>query len=137
MSLRASIPSSLMFTWESQARQYPELLPPGTHRISEHVGQYPVECLVHYNELGELVGILNYYPQSIPPYEVEGNINIWIRKDFKRQGIATALLMELLQLGWYIRPMHKQLLTVEGVEFFTRMIERGVLSPEHMGEASA
>ena len=77
----------IVFSWENQSSQYP---------IKGEGIQYfrPndwVECLLYYDDNKELSGILNYYPSDIP-HQRGGSVNIQIRPDKRRKGIATKLL---------------------------------------------
>jgi len=90
--LTADIPDSAMPTWESQAAQYPRSGPPGISYFRGEVSDsYHVDCLLYRTENGELVGILNHYPADFPPYESEGNMNIWVHPAHRRKGIGTDL----------------------------------------------
>jgi GNAT superfamily N-acetyltransferase len=53
-----------------------------------------VDCLLFYGEDGTLHGVLNHYPFTAFPYQKKGSINLEVRKDKRRHGIATALLNE-------------------------------------------
>lgn len=85
------------FQWNNQARQYPEngsgimyfkgILPSGNH----------VDCLLYYGADGLLQGYLNYFPIEIPFLQEKGSINIVVRHDRRRKGIATALLNEAIK----------------------------------------
>ena len=78
--------------WETQAHQYPSKGEPGIHYFRGELGAGRwVDCLLHYDEDGTLSGILNHFPQDIPPYEKKGAANVWVRPDRRRQGIATKL----------------------------------------------
>lgn len=83
-----------VFEWENQAKQYPEH---GTG-ITYFKGPWRdgkwIDCLLYYGDDKALQGILNYYPFDIPPYERKSNVNIQVRFDKRRNGIATALLNE-------------------------------------------
>jgi len=102
--LRADVPDSAMPSWESQAAQYPRTGPPGISYFRAQVmPDYHVDCLLYRDENGELVGIFNHYPADFPPYEKEGNANIWVRPDRRRKGIANELYLEALT-RWEPRP---------------------------------
>jgi uncharacterized protein YndB with AHSA1/START domain len=94
-----------LFSWEKQAAQYPRTGPPGISyfrsELLDESGKVLlfVNCLLYRDETGELIGILNHYPTDIPPYEREGNENVWVRPDHRRQGIGTALVTEAF-LRW-------------------------------------
>lgn len=86
-----------IFQWHNQAKQYPEhgtgimyfkgILPSGKH----------VDCLLYYGADNLLQGILNFYPIKIPFLQEKGSVNIEVRHDRRRKGIATALLNEAIK----------------------------------------
>ena len=53
-----------------------------------------VDCLLYYDDDNSLQGILNHYSVDVPPYQKLGSVNIQIRSDKRRTGIATVLLNE-------------------------------------------
>jgi hypothetical protein len=83
-----------VFAWENQSKQYPQ----NGDRIQYYKGIYNknkwIDCLLFYGEHHLLEGILNHYPFDFPPHEKQGNINIQVRPDRRRLGIATTLLDE-------------------------------------------
>jgi GNAT superfamily N-acetyltransferase len=85
------------FEWENQARQYPEQ----GNGIEYFQGYYGkglwVDCLLYYGSDRQLLGILNHYPFEMFPYQKKGSINIQVRSDKRRRGIATALLNEAIK----------------------------------------
>jgi GNAT superfamily N-acetyltransferase len=125
LNLVANVPDEQMYTWESQAAQYPPSGPPG---ISYFCGKLSdeliVDCLLYRDETGELVGILNHYPADFPPYEREGDENIWVHPDRRRQGIGSALLLEA-RFRWGRRPdVDEPKLTESGVQFVRALEEK-------------
>ncbi len=89
-----------MYSWHSQAAQYPPTGPPGiSYFRGELSNELFVDCLLYRDETGALVGILNHYPTAIPPHERAGANNIWVRPDRRRQGIGSALGSEA-SLRW-------------------------------------
>lgn len=86
------------YSWDSQAAQYAYRDEPGIHLERHHLGVVgawtQIDCLLYRDEDGLLIGILNYYLDSNNPLETAGNINVWVKPDHQRQGIATALLEE-------------------------------------------
>jgi GNAT superfamily N-acetyltransferase len=130
LNLTANVPDERMYTWDSQAAQYPPKGPPG---ISYFRGQLSeelfVECILCRDETGQLVGILNHYPADIPPFQRAGDKNIWVHPGHRRQGIGTTLLLE----AWFrFGPRQNRdgpnpdgpRLTESGVQFLTGLEER-------------
>lgn len=102
-SIGSNVGDASVLSWDSQARQYPPLDEPGIHYFRAELGDGRwVDCLMRYDDAGRLVGILNHYPQDIPPYESEGGINVWVHPERARQGIGSSLIMEALQ-RWELR----------------------------------
>ncbi len=89
--------NSIAFLWESQARQYPKNGTGITYFKGEFEDNTWVDCLLYYGYDNKLHGILNHYPCEIPPYQKAGSVNIQIRPDRRRKGIATALLDEAIK----------------------------------------
>lgn len=56
-----------------------------------------VDCLLYYGYDNELHGILNHYPFEMPPYQKTGSVNLQVRPDRRRKGIASALLDEAIK----------------------------------------
>lgn len=94
------------FSWESQYEQYPKRSSPGIKYFAGHMEQGTVDCLLYYDDNGRLRGILNHYPFTYLPYEVEGNVNIWVDPKYQRRGVATALLTEAMK-RWEFRPQQQ------------------------------
>lgn len=95
LNLTANVADERMFSWQSQAAQYPPTGPPGFSYVRGQVtDELFVDCLLYRDETGGLVGILNRYPTDFPPLEREGDQNIWVHPDHRRQGIGSALVSE-------------------------------------------
>lgn len=93
---KATLPE--VYPWESQVIQYPYSGEPGITYVEGIIDPtYSVDCLLYRDEHGLLVGVLNHYPADFYPYERRGNVNIWVREDQQRKGIATALWREAEQ----------------------------------------
>jgi GNAT superfamily N-acetyltransferase len=125
LNLAANVPDDRMYTWESQAAQYPAKGPPG---ISYFCGKLNdelfVDCLLYRDEAGELVGILNHYPMDFPPHEREGDENIWVHPGRRRQGIGSTLLLEA-RFRWGRRPSAGEpKLTESGLQFVKSLAEK-------------
>ena len=126
LNLTANVSDEQMYTWESQAAQYPRTGPPGISYVRGAVtDELFVDCLLYRDETGELVGILNHYPADFPPYEREGDENIWVHPGRRRQGIGTALLLEA-RFRWGLRPNGPNDLKVteSGVQFLKGLDEK-------------
>lgn len=103
---RATVtPMDGVLTFTNQARQYGDaVVEPGG--ITYYCGNLPakpgepfkwVDCLLRWNLDGELVGILNHYPQDCPPWEVAGNVTLFVRDDWHRRGVGTELWDEAVR----------------------------------------
>ena len=97
----------LVYSWESQARQYAEHGDPGVGYERHYAGPNdregegpPVDCQLMRDQHGDLVGILNHYPTS-SVLEEAGNVNVWVRPDRQKRGIASRLVREA-QSRWEI-----------------------------------
>ena len=81
-----------VYSWESQAAQFDRLGEPGLEWRVEHSMSRPINCYLVRGEDGRLEGIGYHYPVDMGVLEKAGNVNIWVRPDRQRQGIATNLL---------------------------------------------
>jgi GNAT superfamily N-acetyltransferase len=89
--------NSIAFQWENQAKQYPQNGSGITYFKGNVEDGKWVDCLLYYGEDNELHGILNHYPFELPPYQKRGSINLHVRLDKRRNGIARALLDEAIE----------------------------------------
>jgi predicted acetyltransferase len=83
-----------VFEWEHQSRQYPATGKGIQYFKGICKNDKWVDCLLYFGDDNKLQGVLNYYPFGFPPYQKKGSVNLEVRKDKRRQGIATALLKE-------------------------------------------
>jgi GNAT superfamily N-acetyltransferase len=127
MTFQASIPDHLHFSWESQATQYPRDGEPGIGYFAGETDYGIVHCLLYRNKRGALVGILNYYDGYLKPnvWETAGNVNVWVRLDYQRRGIGTALVAEAKQ-RWDIN-LDQQRFTASGAAFAEKLRSDGTL----------
>jgi GNAT superfamily N-acetyltransferase len=117
---RAILTDSIAFLWENQARQYPRYGSGITYFKGECEDNTWVDCLLYYGYDNELHGILNHYPFDMPPYQKAGSVNIQVRPDRRRKGIATALLDEAI--GRFQVDIGKQEYTPEGERFIKKYV---------------
>jgi GNAT superfamily N-acetyltransferase len=119
------------FTWSSQACQYAEHGPPGcSHEQHAIIGDQEVsvgdpdtemliDCLLMRDRHGALIGILNHYTGE-NEYEKTGNVNVWVRPDRQRRGIATALVREA-QNRWNV-DWRTQRYTEQGLALLKKLV---------------
>ena len=107
--------SNPLFSWENQAKQYPK----HGNGIVYFKGiintSVWVDCLLYYGDDNLLQGILNHYPLALYPYQKKGSVNILVRPDKRRVGIATALLDEAVKR--FKIKLNEQDYTPEGERF--------------------
>ena len=119
MSLTRTVRDPI-FEWKNQAKQYPEN---GTDLVY-YKGVLPsgvnVHCLLYYGHTNILEGILNYYPIDLFPWQKRGSVNILVRHDRRRNGIATSLLDEAIN-RWNIK-LEKQEYTKDGERFIYQYV---------------
>lgn len=101
------------FSWQGQSPQYDQLGPAGGivyRRFKE--GPAYVDTLLHYDEAGNLDGILNTYPTGgVGPtgvvLERPGDVNIFTRPDVESHRVATArvagALMAEAERRWKVK----------------------------------
>lgn len=91
--------------WQSQVRQYPATGPAGISYFAGHVDGFalPVDCLLYRGDDGALLGVLNHYPQDMPPYEEKGNVLVLVHPEHRREGIGMALMLEAID-RWELDP---------------------------------
>lgn len=96
--MKRAIPTnSVVFLWQNQARQYPRYGTGITYFKGICEDDMWVDCLLYYGYDNELHGILNHYPFEMPPYQKTGSVNLQVRPDRRRKGIASALLDEAIK----------------------------------------
>jgi len=121
---RATNNDNIVFQWDKQAEQYPK----HGSGITYFKGFYEdckwVDCLLFYGEDNELQGILNHYPFEKPPYQKKGSVNIQVRSDKRRNGIATALLDEAI--GRFQVKLKRQEYTPSGDRFIKKYMRYSI-----------
>ncbi len=130
------------FSWESQRAQYATLGLPGVqleyHWVDLDSGEevFPanaetgpdlpgatrIDCLLHRGTDGLLNGILNHY-DGRNPLERRDSINVWVKTDCQRQGIATALVLSALD-RWPGITYDKQRYTRDGIGLVKSLIRK-------------
>jgi len=148
-ALKVEVNLSPAFSWDSQAQQYAELGHPGiwleSHWIeangverfpdrepggAQHLNSLPhvarVDCLLYRDSEGVLSGILNRYDGKNPLEKLDA-VNIWVRPDRQRQGIATALLRDAKR-RWPGITAEKQRYTEDGIKLLATLLRRGEIT---------
>lgn len=116
--MRASIPSDKVYSFESQAKQFPKIGKPGVLWEIQFIDDWPdcpIHCLLYRNRKGVAIGILYYYERDMPPLERAGNVNVYVRPDRQRRGIGSALIAECRQR--FDIDFEQQEYTAEGLAF--------------------
>ena len=133
------------FSWRSQAQQYDEQGQRGiqleSHWVEGSIERFPdqepggaeylnslpnvsrVDCLLYRDNDGTLSGILNHYDGKNPLEKLDA-VNIWVRPDRQRQGIATVLLRDAKR-RWPGVTAEKQRYTQDGIKLLAALIKRG------------
>lgn len=96
----ATVDPKTMPSFGDLARQFDSKGFPGITASVEQPADFPgvtVDALQYRALNGELVGILIHYGETVPGLERAGNVNIWVRKDHQRKGIATSLVRRALR----------------------------------------
>lgn len=121
---KATITDNIVFQWEKQAEQYPRHGSGITYFKGFYKDGKWVDCLLFYGEDNELQGILNYYPFERPPFQKRGSVNIQVRSDKRRNGIATALLDEAI--GRFQINLKRQEYTPAGGRFIKKYMRSSI-----------
>lgn len=134
------------FSWASQAEQYQKFGQPGLSYEAHYVSMvtqdevFPVhdeldddptvtkiDCLLHRDEGGLLDGILNHYDGK-NPLEQRDAINVWVRPDSQRRGIATDMVREAKR-RWPGIEYQKQRYTEVGLHLLDKLFRAGDITP--------
>lgn len=118
--------AKVIFSWESQAEQYPEKGEPGIEHTTVRCGISVVDCLLYRDESGCLVGILNHY-NEFNPWEKPGSCNVWVHPDHQRRGVASALLRDAYH-RWPLKNEDQEW-SREGHAWITGLIDKGRVDP--------
>ena len=119
-------------TFHHQARQYDDAAakPGGVTYYWGPLGEGPngatrwVDCLLRWDDAGQLVGIINHYPQDVPPYEVRGNLTLFVDPAHLREGIATELVLAAVER--FGATLDGQSFTPDGLALAKSLRERGL-----------
>lgn len=105
-TLEAGQPDDQVFSWESQARQHPQKGEPGFgHRRVKVTSpawdrdDIWIEIITYRDESGDLLGILDYFPNGVPDHEEPGAFAVFVHPAHRREGIGTAVVGEALLRG--------------------------------------
>lgn len=110
--------SNPLLSWVNQAKQYPEHGNGIMYFKGFIEANIWVDCLLYYGDDNLLQGILNHYPFELYPFQKEGSVNILVRPDKRRIGIATALLN--VAVTRFKIKLNEQDYTPEGEKFIKR-----------------
>lgn len=128
------------YSWDSQVRQYAKYGQAGIgfeqHMVNCTTGEEVfdiapvlagpditvIDCLLHRDADGRLDGILNHYDGK-NPLEDKDAVNVWVRPDSQRQGIATLLVQEARR-RWPTVTLEKQRYTPEGVRWLQGFLRK-------------
>ena len=114
-----------VFTWESQAIQYPPNGEPGiSHYRAELAPDVYVDCLLYRDDDGSLIGIFNFFPEGVPGLEQPRTAAVFVHPDHRRKGIATALMQERLARWSGRAPEGALRMTESGAAFLNSQIRR-------------
>ena len=120
-----------VLSFASQVRQYPKSGPSGVSYFKGEDARliakgWHVDALLFRDAKGEILGILNHYPQNMPaeipggPSERKGNVNIFINPKNKKSGIGTALLKEAVER--FDVDLNRQRYSREGAAFVNSFV---------------
>lgn len=116
-----TIPQRWLFTFESQAAQFPRHGKPGLEVAREMAAEdIPVDCVTWRNRHGHVVGILYHYPTD-SLLEKAGNVNVWVRSDSKHQGVGRRLIEAASE--WWDINFEQQRYTPEGQAFAKALLK--------------
>jgi GNAT superfamily N-acetyltransferase len=119
--------TTMKYDWGHEACQYAHYGTPGIHLETHAFMQSVVDCLLYRDEAGLLIGILNHYNEN-NPYEGPGAMNVWVKPENQRQGIATELLRRANEL-WTLSNEHLKY-TPDGDAWIESLVQQGKIDPE-------
>jgi GNAT superfamily N-acetyltransferase len=80
-----------------QASQYGPGGKPGINHERHHVGEIPIDCLLHRDtDSGEITGILNFFPKGTL-YEKPGAMTVLVHPRHQGKGIGKALVGDAIK----------------------------------------
>jgi RimJ/RimL family protein N-acetyltransferase len=86
-----------IYSWEYQKKPFPLTGIPGINYFKGVLGADDdrwVNCLLRYNDNGELIGILNHYPFDFSEDDKKGDFTVLVKPDMRGKGIAKELIEE-------------------------------------------
>jgi hypothetical protein len=119
--------TTMKYSWDHEACQYAPIGVPGIHLETHAFMASVVDCLLYRDSGGRLIGILNHYNEN-NPLEKPNAMNVWVKPENQRRGIATELLREANKL-WTLTNEHLRY-TVEGDAWIASLVAQGKIDQQ-------